>query len=67
LEGNGVYHIEGEDFALARGTYLRRPPHVRHCIENSGSNDMKVLGVFHPSGDPASRAFESQSEDKEGM
>ena len=67
LEGNGVYHIAGEDFALAPGTCLHLPPYVRHCIENSGSNDMKVLGVFHPSGDPASRAFESQVDNKEGM
>jgi mannose-6-phosphate isomerase-like protein (cupin superfamily) len=65
LEGNGVYHIAGEDFALAPGTCLHLPPYVRHCIENTGSNNMKVLGVFHPSGDPASRAFESQVDNKE--
>jgi hypothetical protein len=38
---------------------------VRHCIENTGSTEMKVLGVFHPSGDPASRAFEGKLDDKE--
>lgn len=57
LEGNGVYHIAGEDFPLAPGTCLHLPPYVRHCIENTGGTDMKVLGVFHPSGDPASRAY----------
>ena len=67
LEGNGVYHIAGEDFALAPGTCLHLPPYVRHCIENTGTKDMKVLGVFHPSGDPASRAFESPVENKEDM
>jgi mannose-6-phosphate isomerase-like protein (cupin superfamily) len=67
LEGHGVYHIAGEDFPLAPGTCLHLPPYVRHCIENTASNDMKVLGVFHPSGDPASRAFEGQVETKEGM
>jgi len=67
LEGNGVYHIAGEDFALAQGTCLHLPPYVRHCIENTGSKDMKVLGVFHPSGDPASRAFEGGGNDKEDM
>jgi len=66
LEGNGVYHIAGEDFALAPGTCLHLPPYVRHCIENTGNNNMKVLGIFHPSGDPASRAFESQVDNKEG-
>ena len=57
LEGTGVYHIAGEVVPLAAGTCLHLPPYVRHCIENSGSADMKVLGVFHPSGDPASRAY----------
>ena len=61
LEGEGVYHIGGEDFALAPGTCLHLPPYVRHCIENTGSKDMKVLGVFHPSGDPASKAFEDKA------
>ena len=67
VEGHGVYHIAGEDFALAPGTCLHLPPYVRHCIENTGSTDMKVLGVFHPSGDPASKAFEGRGNDKEGM
>jgi mannose-6-phosphate isomerase-like protein (cupin superfamily) len=66
LEGNGVYHIAGEDFELGPGTCLHLPPYVRHCIENTGIDDMKVLGVFHPSGDPASKAFEDKVE-REGM
>jgi mannose-6-phosphate isomerase-like protein (cupin superfamily) len=65
LEGKGVYHIAGEDFPLAPGTCLHLPPYVQHCIENTGSTDMKVLGVFHPSGDPASRAFEGAVQEKE--
>ena len=67
LEGNGVYHIAGEDFPLEAGTCLHLPPYVRHCLENTGSNNMKVLGVFHPSGDPASKAFEDRVDNKEGM
>jgi quercetin dioxygenase-like cupin family protein len=66
LEGVGVYHIAGEVFPLAPGTCLHLPPYVRHCIENTGSNDMKVLGVFHPSGDPASRASEAEVNKEEG-
>jgi quercetin dioxygenase-like cupin family protein len=65
LEGNGVYHIAGELFPLAPGTCLHLPPHVRHCLENTGNSNMKVLGVFHPSGDPASKAFED-GDNKEG-
>ena len=27
-------------------------------IENNGSTVMRILGVFHPSGDPASRSYD---------
>jgi quercetin dioxygenase-like cupin family protein len=67
LEGNGVYHIAGEDFPLEPGTCLHLPPYVKHCIENTGTKNMKVLGVFHPSGDPASKAFEDRVDNKEDM
>lgn len=67
LEGNGVYHIAGEDFPLEAGMCLHLPPYVRHCIENTGSRNMRVLGVFHPSGDPASKAFEDGVDNKEDM
>jgi oxalate decarboxylase/phosphoglucose isomerase-like protein (cupin superfamily) len=28
-----------------------------HCVENSGAGPMRILGVFHPSGSPANRAY----------
>jgi mannose-6-phosphate isomerase-like protein (cupin superfamily) len=65
LEGEGVYHIGDEHIPMAAGTCIHLPPLVRHCLENTGSADMKVLGVFHPSGDPASRASEDTNH-KEG-
>jgi mannose-6-phosphate isomerase-like protein (cupin superfamily) len=60
LEGEGVYHIGDEDIPLAAGSCIHLPPYVRHCVENTGDADMKVLGLFHPSGDPASRASEGK-------
>src|SRR5262245_55105965 len=66
LEGTGTYHIAGEEVPLAPGTCLHLPPYVRHCLENSGRTNMKVLGVFHPSGDPASRASEGETEHEGG-
>jgi len=56
LEGTGTYHIAGEEVPMAPGTCLHLPPYTLHCLENGGGTNMKVLGVFHPSGDPASRA-----------
>jgi len=56
IEGEGAYHIGDEVVAMGPGTCIHLPPLVMHCLENSGDADMRVLGVFHPSGDPASRA-----------
>ena len=42
--------------------YFHLPPEQVHCIENTGPGVMRILGVFHPSGDPASRAYEDDSE-----
>jgi mannose-6-phosphate isomerase-like protein (cupin superfamily) len=56
IEGEGVYHIGGDDIPMSQGTCIHLPPLVRHCLENTGTEKMRVLGVFHPSGDP-SRAY----------
>ena len=56
LERDGVYHIGDDEIPLGPGTCIHLPPLVLHCLENTGTTDMRVLGVFHPSGDPASRA-----------
>jgi mannose-6-phosphate isomerase-like protein (cupin superfamily) len=56
IEGEGVYHIGGHDIPMSAGTCIHLPPLVRHCLENTGTAPMRVLGVFHPSGDP-SRAY----------
>lgn len=56
IEGEGVYHIGGDDIPMSPGTCIHLPPLVRHCLENTGTQKMRVLGVFHPSGDP-SRAY----------
>jgi mannose-6-phosphate isomerase-like protein (cupin superfamily) len=56
IEGEGVYHRGGDDLPMTAGTCIYLPPLVRHCLENTGTEPMRVLGVFHPSGDP-SRAY----------
>ncbi len=57
VEGEGFAHIEGEPVPLRAGSCFHLSPGQEHCIENSGSTAMRILGVFHPSGDPASRAY----------
>jgi mannose-6-phosphate isomerase-like protein (cupin superfamily) len=56
VEGEGVLHIGGRSTPIATGSCLHLPPLVMHSLENVGTAPMRVLGVFHPSGDPASRA-----------
>jgi mannose-6-phosphate isomerase-like protein (cupin superfamily) len=62
VEGNGFAHIDNVAIPLAAGSCFHLPPEQVHCIENTGPGVMRILGVFHPSGDPASRAYEDNSE-----
>jgi mannose-6-phosphate isomerase-like protein (cupin superfamily) len=57
IEGEGVLHLGGEDSPLGPGSCIHLPPLEEHCLENTGPAPMRVLGVFHPSGSPASKAY----------
>jgi mannose-6-phosphate isomerase-like protein (cupin superfamily) len=57
IEGEGVAHVGGRSIALRAGSCFHLPPNEVHCIENSGSGPMQILGVFHPAGSPANRAY----------
>lgn len=55
VEGEGVAHVGGRSTPLRPGSCFHLPPNEVHCIENSGTAVMRILGVFYPSGSPASR------------
>jgi mannose-6-phosphate isomerase-like protein (cupin superfamily) len=55
IEGTGVAHVDGEEIPLRAGSCFHLAPGQTHCIENSGRGPMRILGVFHPAGSPASR------------
>jgi mannose-6-phosphate isomerase-like protein (cupin superfamily) len=57
VEGEGFAHIDGDSVPLRAGSCFHLSPGQEHCIENSGTTPMRILGVFHPSGDPASREY----------
>jgi mannose-6-phosphate isomerase-like protein (cupin superfamily) len=61
IDGEGNLHLDGTETEIAGGSCIHLPPLVEHCLENSGEGPMRVLGVFYPSGDPASRAYEANS------
>lgn len=55
LEGEGVAHTRGADLPLAPGSCIQLPRGLPHCLENTGSTTLVVLGVFHPGGSPAAK------------
>jgi mannose-6-phosphate isomerase-like protein (cupin superfamily) len=59
LEGEGVFHGAGQDRAVRAGSCIHIPPFFVHSLENSGDSAMRIVATFHPSGDPASRAYEA--------
>jgi len=60
LEGEGILHLDGGGSTpIGPGSCIHLPPFREHSLENVGDTPMRVLGVFHPSGDPASRATEA--------
>jgi len=62
LEGEGVAHARGADLPLAPGTCIRLPRGLPHCLENTGSATLVVLGVFHPGGSPAAKVTTAGSD-----
>jgi mannose-6-phosphate isomerase-like protein (cupin superfamily) len=53
LEGEGVLHMGGESSAVRAGSCIHFPPREPHILENVGTGTLRVLGVFHPAGDPS--------------
>ena len=58
VAGEGTAHVGGDSFPLQAGSCFHLPPDEVHCIENTGSGPMRILGVFHPSGSPANRTYQ---------
>jgi mannose-6-phosphate isomerase-like protein (cupin superfamily) len=55
LAGQGVVHLDGADTVIGPGTSIYLPPLAPHCLENTGAEPLRVLGVFHPAGSPAAK------------
>jgi len=55
LAGRGVVHLSGTTAEIGPGTSIYLPPQAPHCLENTGSDPLEVLGVFHPAGSPAGK------------
>jgi len=55
LDGVGVMHAGASSTPIATGSCVFLPRKQRHCVENTGSGELRLLGVFYPAGSPAVR------------
>jgi mannose-6-phosphate isomerase-like protein (cupin superfamily) len=55
LDGEGVMHAGESSTPIAAGSCIFLPRKQRHCVENTGAGELRLLGVFYPAGSPAVR------------
>jgi mannose-6-phosphate isomerase-like protein (cupin superfamily) len=53
LEGEGVLHVGGEHTPIGPASCIHLRPCLRHCLESTGPDDMRVVALFRPAGDPS--------------
>ena len=52
-EGPGRLHLAEGDESLGAGAAFRLRPRQVHIVENEGSGEMTIIGVFTPAGSPS--------------
>ena len=55
LDGTGVMWAGTSSTPIAEGSCIFLPRRQRHCVENTGAGELRLLGVFYPAGSPAVR------------
>jgi mannose-6-phosphate isomerase-like protein (cupin superfamily) len=55
LRGTGRMWAGLTNTPIARGSCVYLPKGQVHCVENTGSDELRLLGVFYPSGSPSVR------------
>lgn len=55
LQGEGVMWAGRSHAPIAAGSCVYLPIRQVHCVENQGSGELRLLGVFYPAGSPAVR------------
>ena len=63
LQGAGVVHADGRETKVGKGSCVYLPKRNVHCLENTGSGELRLVGVFYPAGSPAVRYGVDQSAD----
>lgn len=55
LSGEGIMHAGSKSAPVGPGSRIYLPRRQRHCVENTGTGELRLLGVFYPAGSPAVR------------
>jgi mannose-6-phosphate isomerase-like protein (cupin superfamily) len=55
LRGEGRMWAGNTNTPIAAGSCIYLPKGQVHCVENTGENELRLLGVFYPAGSPAVR------------
>ena len=55
LRGEGRMWAGDTNTPIAPGSCIYLPRRQVHCVENTGSGELRLLGVFYPAGSPAVR------------
>jgi mannose-6-phosphate isomerase-like protein (cupin superfamily) len=53
LDGQGVMHAGEFERPLSPGACIQLPARTVHCLENTGTEPMRIVAVFRPAGSPA--------------
>jgi mannose-6-phosphate isomerase-like protein (cupin superfamily) len=60
LQGRGRMWSGDRSAPIERGSCIYLPRRQMHCVENTGDTELRLLGVFYPSGSPAVRYYEGK-------
>jgi mannose-6-phosphate isomerase-like protein (cupin superfamily) len=66
LDGEGVMHAEQRDQPLGPGSCIQLPARTVHCLENTGTDPMRIVAVFRPAGSPAAAYYPDGTPAHEG-
>jgi len=55
LSGEGLMRAGEKDAPIAVGSCIYLPEAQTHCVENTGEDELRVLGVFYPAGSPGEK------------
>ena len=64
LQGSGFLWAGNSKTAIGPGSCVYLPRRQVHCVENTTSGELRLLGVFYPAGSPAVRYGVDQNADR---